>query len=97
MTRVTRIKAVMTPFPHWIDADEPLVPDAPAGMELRIVDRLADETIDFLADGGRVLLVSRSDAEAEPFRAALGELGYLWIRVGTRDGVARLALTTNSE
>jgi len=25
MNKITRIKKVMTPFPHWIDADEPLL------------------------------------------------------------------------
>lgn len=25
MTRITRVKAVMTPFPHWIDSSEPLL------------------------------------------------------------------------
>lgn len=25
MSKITRIKAVMTPFPHWIDAGEPLL------------------------------------------------------------------------
>jgi acetoin utilization protein AcuB len=25
MSKITRIKAVMTPFPHWVDAGEPLL------------------------------------------------------------------------
>ena len=36
MTRITRIKAVMTPFPHWIDAEEPLLAARDLMQELHV-------------------------------------------------------------
>ncbi|MGB5209871.1 MAG: CBS domain-containing protein [Gammaproteobacteria bacterium] len=36
MNKITRIKTVMTPFPHWIDADEPLLAARDMMQELHV-------------------------------------------------------------
>jgi len=63
MTKITRIKAVMTPFPHWIDADEPLlaardmmqklhVRHLPVKHDGELVSVVTDRDVKFALDPG---------------------------------------------
>lgn len=61
MTKITRIKAVMTPFPHWIDAGEPLltardmmqqfhVRHLPVKQDGELVSIITDRDLKFVMD-----------------------------------------------